>query len=623
MRKRARGAVLTFMAGLLLGAPSAQALSPQELCFREVINVPGSSFQQPPNVDGVIDQDLGWTGAFRYEFGNGSLRSSVVTQGIRSNSRVYLSFEVHKDTDFNNQDVILLGFDLAATSSERFHLFAIYPVHTGTGAQLDRAPRQVHYWRSSTTNTVGKITWGPRLSQPPWMNIKVTSVASSGGPTSKPSSFFVELEFVLNSEEEPRVISFPQTSNFGMYFEVIPIIPTPVPGAVTYQWPESAAPLTPGTVSLETKVPLPTQWGTSNFGSTGCGGVSFGPSDITTNNIPINKISLDNPNIFSVRLHNDSIDGSGNPVPAENVRARFRIANFGLPATESWKDVPAAGNPTQPQTIPTNDAGTLSTGPWQLDAGEREEYRINYHQCILVELDSVSLDGGTRTTFTNRSAWTNMEFGPGSTYESSAEIATRGYQLPEGMSRHRIDLLEARHFELRPHLEKTKGLDSSQPDAGGEIDQALKPREAPSYLSEMTWLFHGYRATNSHVIIDGIKHEILLPVGSFGYVIQHQLTQEELDQQREPSQHWNLKVNGLKEIQLSGQSSPNVRAYRAEIPDGQVARIDVQAQYSDKPFPPPMDGCGCRRLRSSGTIGMLGLFLLALFTRARRRRGND
>jgi hypothetical protein len=75
--------------------------------------------------------------------------------------------------------------------------------------------------------------------------------------------------------------------------------------------------------------------------------------------LPTSLISLNNPNVFTAKVHNSSIDGGGNFIPVSGISATFKIANFGL--SDMWKVVPPdAGsyNPTSPPA--TIDAATTS-----------------------------------------------------------------------------------------------------------------------------------------------------------------------------------------------------------------------------------------------------------------------
>ncbi|WP_147443961.1 hypothetical protein, partial [Corallococcus sicarius] len=594
-----RGVALACAAlALLLGAPDAEAATAQRLCFRNVSGVPG--VPGAPTIDGDIDNDLGWTGAFRYEFGNGVNQPHAVVQGNRDASNVYLSFEVNNDSAFEDEDVLVLTFD-TGTSPNRYRRLHLYPLFAGAGAAANNRMREAQLWKSDTLDGSGKVVWGTVTIVPHstltagfWLDAKVRS--TDGGVGNR--SWNVELKI-------PNVaglsgIKFPPASDFKMFLDVFRVDGL-VASTPLLQWPGNA-PAPENFIELESATPPVASWGAGSFGTGGCGGVTFAWNDINTNNVPTSLIHLTNPNTFNVTLHNSSVDDSGAPIPAKNIRATLKIANFGLPAFGSWTPVPAANNPTPSLDVPASGTATLSAGPWTLTPAQVTAYSdpSTEHQCVLAELDS----GDPRTLFTNRSAWRNMDFGIASTFERVAEIGTKGYKLPREYKAHRIDVVAETDFRLIERGDNEKGPQS-----------------------ELTWAFHGYRHLGRYVVINKKKFEVVEPVGSFGYIIRHRL--EPGAPIPDPVSTWQLHVKGieLNPLVREQQQYPKVRYYQADIVDGEALQIATVADYPEKPVtgpgdggtgdggtggpgdggtgnPPPVDGCGCRRSSPGGALGL-------------------
>jgi hypothetical protein len=446
------GCLVLGMAALLVACSvSPRSANPNLLCFTEATGVPYDS--DPPNIDGVVAGDLGWTNAFRYVFPNGGFAPTVM-QGIRDSSNLYLSFEVNGDASWDNQDSILLVFSPDGTPANDRRLL-IFPVSDTVGAGAGSSPpREVRYWTDSSNWNMNPNAGNPVLN-PSWLSAKVTSI--DGGATSK--AWFVELGIPITTAASTNAsadmgINLPATGNFGLYVNVIPVQKSggaTIGPATQRTWPPNK-PLTGGTGSTllpQRNTPPSSDWGSGTRGGTLCNGITFDWTDITTNNTPNTQINIPGgggSNVFSVKLHNYSVNASGSPVATGQVSARFKIANFGLPS--AWTDLPAPGNPASISTVPAGTAvsglinggtATLSTGSWLLLGSDLTKYDTDAtrHQCILVELDS----SDPNTLFVNRSTWTNMEFKKTSSpFDGIATLGAQGYKLPEGASEHEFIL---------------------------------------------------------------------------------------------------------------------------------------------------------------------------------------
>lgn len=483
---------------LLVHAPtSAQPRNANNrLCFKQATNVPGPTDGQPPTVNGVIRNDLGWTGATRYDFGNGTPNMGVVVQGIRDSGNLYLSFEANNDQSFDNEDMIVIAIDpdttaITPSNDRRLHIF---PVFT-TGAAASGDPRDTQYATNSGSWTTATLPGGTI--------IKVTSliVPPPSGMGSPTNSWFVEVKLPLAG------FGIPTTGNFGLYFNVMR-----VGGGTAIEsfWPLANAPI----VLDPNNTPTPVNWGNGTLSGT-CNGVSFDWNDIKTNNTPPHKIALPpGSNVFTVTAHNNTVDASGTAIPANQVKALFKIANFGLPSASSWQPlpIPAGGGrdaaSSQVANISPNSTVDLTTNPWLLNATEAATYSTptTDHQCILVELSSTDAS----TIFVNSSAWRNMDFGPASVKEDVAVIDGRGYgPPPDGSGNHLFDLL----------ITAREGFNVP---GGNQVPGSITgfARQDPK-IARITWVAHGYRHTGKFIVINRRRFEIVEEVGAFGHFVQH------------------------------------------------------------------------------------------------------
>lgn len=359
----------------------------QRLCFVQYTGVPYNNAK--PNVDGVVLGDLGWTNSFRYVFENGTSAADGAVQGIKDGDDVYLSFEVNKDVTFDAEDVIVIGIDPDNTAGNRRRL-RIFPFAAGTAGSATNQPA------ASVVYQVGDPgAWGVNQALPAGTDIKV-AYASAG----QDSKWAVEMKLPSAG------FGIPPVNYFGLYFAVFKING----GDFSYtesRYPSDATLTGSPFADLDAgATPITDKWGNATKGGATCNGVFFSSSDIATNQIPSNVISLNHANVFTVTVHNTSKNTGGADVPANGILATFKIANFGL--GNQWSPIPAPNNPTPDPgvNIPANGSMPISTGQWLPANPADYDTPATRHQCVLVELDSKSKD----TFFVNRSTWNNMNF---------------------------------------------------------------------------------------------------------------------------------------------------------------------------------------------------------------------
>lgn len=500
-----------------------------KLCFPDVINTP-DTYMQPPVIDGKIDGDNGWTSAWRYAFNNGTYVHDVVVQGIKDASYIYLSFEVNNDLAYNANDAVVIAFDPTGFPSDR-KLLEVFPVNSGGAV----SPVTISYWNGDPLTGAA----------PP------AGIVSAASSTISGSSVSWTLELKI-----PRgAFNIPSTGDFGLYFDIISVYsPTTGPSngtASEYPWPADSPYLANLFVTnLDAPaIPDPSYWGTSTVGSgTTCNGVSINPWDIKTDNLEPYYINLYSPNTFRATVHNSSTNGGGNPIPAKAINATFKIADFGLGGGSywdaQWNKVPTATNPTGTTDIGANSTADL-TMSWQLDAAQAASYAARTHQCILVELDSNATSTPWATTFTNRSAWTNMEFLNASVVEDSPQIDPTGW--PKIGKHMQLDLFITQKIDELNRNDVVRAMrmsaDKRNPGRGRAMrgswadlskleyfpakqnassrDYKNKLNNPQAKVSQLAYMVHGCVRTGQQVTIKNNKYDICKSVGSFGYVLRH------------------------------------------------------------------------------------------------------
>lgn len=586
------------------------------LCFPEVINVPDSTtYLQPPFIDGNIAEDKGWTRAWRYSFNNGDYVHDAVVQGIKDSQFLYLSFEVNKDENLIETDAIVIAFDpidptvdLAGSAAAR-RLLHVFPlVLDGVASPVD-----MRYWQG--------YPWSGSGTAPPG-DTKAVATASGSDPN---RSWFVELKI-------PRAdFGIPSTGNFGMYFNVLATRGPkqgPADGGIPFPWDpivtEYPWPLPPDTPLmtddlLNTPAPTETYWGTATVAPATCNGVFITPTDIRTENTPPNLISLNNPNVFHATVRNTTIDGTtGAFVPVSGISATFKVADFGLqpdPWQGQWNEVQedaGSSNPTATTVIPaattTGDGTADLTTAWTISTqAQIDHYTAFPHQCILVELDSAASSQPWATVFTNRSAWTNMDFGYTSVFESSAKVDPRGWGVARRGKSAVLDLWVTKQIDRLNRGDVLQALETA-PGRGGEHRHARalngswadlsklehfpaernaswqeyeeKLEKRSTQVSQLTYLVHGCAHTGKKVRIKGNDYEICKRVGSYGYVLRHAGSGRA---------NWKFDLQGPGVTPVRGHegryrvslNKPLKLSHRFEATDGPRTRMEMVFDWSN------------------------------------------
>ncbi len=583
---------------LLLTIPLEATQTNYRLCFPQVVGVPvltpgsdpcGNPLipNQPPKIDGCVTGDPGWTGAFRYVFGNGTAFPKGAVQGINDGTFLYLSFEIFNDVSFDANDLVILTFSPSgnATDDSRIH---IYP-NTNTQKNGSTAPRLVQYWTDSSTWNIANQ---PQSSFPNVDSLvaSVRNITLAAGDV----NWSVEVKLRLAD------FKLPSSGLFGLYFDVIPIGGGFAP---QYYWPSRSSAngsngipgnilATPSLVTTNT--PVASNWGNGTLralAGQACAGVTLDWADIKSNNSDdqINAKCASPPppacnsNIFTATPSNRSIDARDGTtaIAASNVTAIFSIANFGLPS--EWTPVPAgtpngsAGPVTLNQSCTNlpgpNACAPLQTTSWDIRPTDPNlgNYTAHPDQCILVDLDvafpstSNCVANPTQcVTFLNKSARRNMWVLTSSEVSKTAEISARGYPLHPG---HKTQ----QEFRLRV-LQREERMQPRQPDMG-KPTSGNTPTEGPDkVLSRLSWVVEGCRLTGQYIMIEDQRLETCDDVGAFGAIVSHTA------KTAVAKWHVDLEGPGLSRVKNTKD------VYRLAVPQDGVAMVTVRFAPAEKTF---------------------------------------
>lgn len=558
------------------GAVQAQWNANAQLCAPKATGLPHDpSPSKIPTIDGVVSGDHGWTGAWRYEFDNGTFVPNAVAQVITdpdpSQTNLYLSFEVNNDPDFDPGDAVVIGFDPTGNDADREWL-VVYPFAGGPGGP-GGAAATVNYYKGWVSTPTGH--W---LSTAVPAGVVAYAKHVGAGAT---ASWNLELKL-------PRAAFGLATSNkFGMYFYINKTVASSV---VPYQWPSNAPTLDFTLLNS----PDPSTWGeahlaTGKSNNAACKGISISPSDIYTDNSPPNKINLTGQNTFHAIVHNDMITPYDNPsthqpdpVTAHGIRATFKIADFGVSGytqtAGQWNAIvptPPATNPTAPADIPGNGGTADLTTSWTLNATQSAHYSqpMHTHQCILVELSTTASTPPGSVVFTHKSAWQNMNFGTASKFNFHPVIDPRGWKPPVHGNQqrlvltvtHRIDQLQRDKVlkqlnvaRLAPRPLFAADMPLAEPTNTATVSTAPRPgtgvvpigsspgwarlkdithfpaehnadfkayvaklKNPKAQVTQLTYIVNACRPSGRFVTVHSKKYEICEPVGAFGYVLRH------------------------------------------------------------------------------------------------------
>jgi len=674
--KRRRGSVSLAMAlavgvtWLGAGVAFGQANPNSKLCFKNVIGVPGAFYQRPPQIDGCLrlcdypndspqqHDDFGWQSAFTFianPISQNPPQGDVIAQGIYDPAgagSLDMAFDVKNDTRIDETDAVVIAMKATVPNHQGDHaLIIIYPFlnHGGSAYSGPIGTGQVGQIQYIPGTLNGSdVTWNLNdiVSGPSWIS---AAVNSGGGGSSW--AWTVEVQMKRNGQQTPDAINV-TPGGFDFFFDVIRIYDQQQFKAFDMPWPPAA---TNGSEASSPPTPGKNQWGLATINSGVCGGVAFDPADIKTNQTDPTEMSKDpqNPNRFSVTLKNTLIDtrpgpNQNKPMAAQAVTAKFRIANFGLPANIAWTPIPGGNDTSNTDNVPaatTNPAnstvppGTINTAGsvtlttptpgWVPDA---QWTTANWgHQCILAELSSPTGD----VVFTNRSAYQNMHYGTNPDIEPVAFIDGRWGEPPSGQSAHTFEVLKIPVYQYAYGDGLVEGIPTGR------------------LTAQLNLTFIGYRHSGRFVTLQNHKVELVTPVGYYGYLARHLLADEAFekdftarhkniiswafdwqgtleekwarvnsrlkdDEEKPVGGDWSISFSGLKEVPGTGGVLSSI-----QVPKDSVTKVTGKIKYSKGGG--GRDCFHCFGSSGSSTVKTGAVLLIALSGlsayRKRRRRG--
>ena len=643
---------LSFLLYLLL--LFSFSVSQNEICFPNHVGLPYD--YMPPTIDGYIEPELGltsselekgWTRSNRLTYIGSVGIPQMVFQSLKNNAQdyIYLSFIIHIDSSFDDEDAIVLAFRPSFTTGQNTKTGAerridIHPLTNVIGAGIpfdtpdpndistpactlrtNRDPRSVTFYKWDLTAsawdttsvdcvTVKVRSWEFAPDDRNWsVEIKIPTTTTLGG------SNWIDL-----------------SSNFGFYFNVIriwqgSIVDIPVTGLASTQfvWPRANYATGQGLIrdpnpaggqyltSISAHEIPNSWWGEANKGShADCRGVYFygGHSAIGTRN-PSNpsgplmtKIDTTD-NEFVARIINDGTS------QADSVYATFRIANWGVGPTNpgTWDKIrsvpgdPERLNPTDYKDIPTGTTPTEFTMKWKLNASEKTAYNNNIytkHQCVLVQLNSHK-----EVYFVEGSHWNNMNFQNLSEHVEDADISAQGYPDSSNGSDNeeefrlyvvkRILSSNENHpgWDGKKVIMKTKSETLSparnvQVINEGEYYPALIKNiysqwmERQKEMHTYIWIMNGFNKTQYSLTLEGKTYNIYQPAGAFGYNANHEGDLDSFEDEVTLPDN-NLDHERYKDANAKLEKIGD-NNYKLTLKNGKVARIRTKIKAIDKFF---------------------------------------
>lgn len=412
-------------------------------------------------------------------------------------------------------------------------------------------------------------------------------------------------------------------NSFNMWYSMVVKTPSNLQNKllVEYTWPEPATPNTPDmddyfvkinpTTLTENVFPDPSSatapWGTVTVGANAAcsGGIAITSDNIGTENTPSSYINptLVPPNNtpFVNTLYAEPLNRTGGSINAQDITARFRLANWGSqiqpPSSQpnlntNWTDI-RGGEAVQGNNIPipNNNPGGPATGhyisfTWALNDAERAFYTDTAHperthQCMLVELSSPT----QHYTFTNNSIVKNMDFfNPPLPFRRPAQIGIHGLipiaplgrdvylhlqlaNLPRLIGVGRLPIVFAPAGSPAGHLAVQETPIVDAPDQQQlEIASSAGPFDR-TFPFPPIYIVRAFHNTGAEVLVNGEIYTILNAQTPFGYILLP-------DEEEGPVYGWDHRLEGAEVV--------GNNFYKVSVPnDGSVevvTTIDVLSQ---------------------------------------------
>lgn len=616
-----------------------------KLSFPSHIGVPYD--HDPPEVDGNITEDTGWRAGYKFTTGLGTT-PDMMFDCIRHNSQdfIYIGVRIPDNSNWTGGDTVVLGFggtsvggleDRASNHTDD-RLLYIYPAQDSIDKQIKIKVWDGEAWTAGTDIAAATTQFDfakaganvelkiPTTPEDDWLGVtddapffayaridlEGQGVTDYSWPTSMTDTesipdidthVFSRMwagEGSISGAAVNNGLSLPSYSSIGV------ADPTEVSDV--------------GNVNEDTTLLSKFLYIPNNDS-----GTPDDPSDDTWNNNDIKNILVAK---VKNSTHRDVWDGSTllkEMLTVDNVRVRFKIANWGIPGeTEAdWTNIdpldetdpppgnqfppePETRNPTEPKPLEPDPAfdnpdpggavieGTgVFTLSWVLSEDQINQYQWEHtdeqgrhanHQCILVEIEGnpVSKDPTTgeilgKADIVIKSVHRNMNFYAENKkiipFSREAIISAIGYgDPPPGETEHKILLrILTRTWEYtKADIEEINSNSKQKTRTGNPHYEETKQfiLEADDSVAFIEYIVKGYLYTGIKAVVNGEKRDVYKPIGSYGHVVHHE----------GPSERWEFSIKGAEKI--------NDTTYLIRIPPGERKTIIDHVEAVRPPEPP-------------------------------------
>lgn len=394
--------------------------------------------------------EAAWADGFDYELEQGSPKPDGTLRGVATEDAFYLAVKFNGDPAYDGNDAALLLINPTGAAGN-YHRIIVEPCGpTGAGCPggggVNLAPT-VQY--QTGTLSGGSVAWSLPVqnSLPGGIEVKASNV-----PGGTNNSWAIEMRI-------PKAALGGFNDNWmGLLVNGI-VADLNAETATLYSWPEHS--YITGEIDAVggTGYPQVAKWGVATLSTAFGNGVSPSYYEFGSNQANPSQIALNQPNSFHAWVINNQSSG-GQLVAAADVKASFQIANFGI--GDDWPDVPVAGNPTAPVTIPAAGAHLFETGLWTLNGTQQGQYSPPHdHQCVRLTLTSTNPD----TVILQPTLQKNMDFVTiNSPFRSTATLSIGGFEKDMSRDNPRFVLREE-FLNLDPELRWDTRLGGADPTA--------------------------------------------------------------------------------------------------------------------------------------------------------------
>ncbi len=372
--------------------------------------------------------EAGYTEGGRFTYGGASGVPMAVVDCVRDPGAdfIYMSFVARYDPSFDDDDFVMVvlrpGGPGASPANDR--RIDIQPVLSGTAGGAGGAatlPVDPFDYQVGTglvpeirTNKVPHLaTYYQRTPGPSpahvWQTLPGTPAVQVAVRSVLTSTHNWTVELKIPTTAAAGVSSWVDLGNtFGLYFVIGQVFTSAFEDVVQYPWPMDPANPTANFLVDPFGSGLKADWDPPSLGTgilvgTGAAntatGVMFnggynaiGTLDASNNVGSELNMTLSHVNKFVANLRN-----TNSSLAAPKIRARFRIAEFGLSGgiwDAGWKNVPATAPMTNPSAgvdIPALTNTTIEVD-WTITAADRTTFGpLNRDQCVWVELDTAAV----------------------------------------------------------------------------------------------------------------------------------------------------------------------------------------------------------------------------------------